>query len=514
LKFKDCQHAAFFWFFVAEVEVVEDNDDERDLYLRSALMIIMMKKYGKQRRTMLVHKRERQVEKKRLTDCFVMMRAFLLVLTAAFSLGVHATSRLTAFAFVLNHPCHNHHHQQEHHSPGVVGGGGCENQRQTHGRSSISSPSRSSSRRSLSSTHLTAKFKWADLDGEQRLKDCVCLVTGASRGLGKGIALELGKQGAIVYVTGTTSSSNTGGGGAANPYASKPGIGGLGTIEETADAVTKAGGTGIAVLCNHAVDADVKRLFQRIEAEQNGRLDILVNNAFRVPEGGAERLSQKFWVHGPEIWDTVHTVGLRSHFIATCYAMPLLLKSRRQQQNNKNNNNNFLPRPLIAMIGSFGGLTYSFNVPYGVGKAGVERMVKDMAIELVDDDICVVSFWPGLVYTERTKELVESGEWEKHVGLPLGQSEYPGFTGRAIVAVACDPDNDKKTGTYQVVAELAEEYGFTDLDGSRPASIRSLRFLLPSYAFDEKTRERIPTSMIPDWKLPFWILAGGKGGKK
>jgi len=343
----------------------------------------------------------------------------------------------------------------------------------------------------------------AEADSSRCLNDCICLVTGASRGIGKGIALELGKQGAIVYVTGTSSSASSSND--ANPYASNPDVDGPGTIEETASQVTKAGGKGFAVKCNHAIDDDVQKLMDQIDKEY-GRLDILVNNAFRLPKGGIEVLYSKFWLQGPEIWDTLHTVGLRSHFVATCYAMPLLMKARDTKPAH-------LPRPLIAMIGSFGGLTYTFNVPYGVGKAGVDRLAKDMAVDLEGEDISVVSFWPGIVTTERTNAMVETGEWEASVGIPLDNAESPGFTGKAIVAVASDPDNIKKSGTYQVVAELASEYGFNDTNGRRPPSIRSLRFLLPSYAFDESVRDKIPGWVIPDWKLPFWVMSQGKPPK-
>jgi len=277
-----------------------------------------------------------------------------------------------------------------------------------------------------------------------------------------------------------------------------------GTIEETAAAISAAGGTGIAVPCDHSDDAQVQQLMDRIDRE-HGRLDILVNNAFRLPDAGVEQLQKKFWELGPEAWDSLHTVGLRSHYMTTCFAMPLLFQARDSPIG-------CVPRPLIAMVGSFGGLTYMFNVPYGVGKAGVDRMAKDMAIELKDENICVVLLWPGVVNTERTQIAVDNGNWDKYVGVPLENAETPQFTGRAVAALAMDKENMAKTGTYQVVAELAGEYGFTDLNGKRPPSIRSLKFLLPGYAVDRATRERLPEGfwdLIPDWKLPFWMMGQG-----
>jgi dehydrogenase/reductase SDR family protein 1 len=145
----------------------------------------------------------------------------------------------------------------------------------------------------------------------------------------------------------------------------------------------------------------------------------------------------------------------------------------------------------------------------------VDRMAKDMAVELRDENISVTSFYPGVVLTERTQRTVDSGVWEKNVGIPLENAETPRFTGRGVIAVATDQDDDMtKTGTFQVIAELAKEYGFTDEDGKQPPSIRSLRFLLPAYGFDEETRKKVPASLIPDWKLPFFIMAQGSPPKK
>lgn len=356
----------------------------------------------------------------------------------------------------------------------------------------------------LSSTTMLTETNSFSIQKEKSLRDCICLVTGASRGIGKGIAIELGKEGATVYVTGTSSSKA-----ASNENArfiTTEGESGPGTIEETASEVTAAGGQGIAVYCNHGIDEDVKKLMTLIETK-HGRLDILINNCFRMPKDSVKDLNKKFWELPLETWDCLHQVGLRSHYVASYFATPLMIKAAKNP-----NKPGGLPRPLIGMISSFGGLTYTFNLPYGVGKAGVDRMVKDMATEFssADEDICVVSFWPGVVMTERTEIAVENGEWEKHVGIPLENAESPGLTGKAIVAVASDPNNKKKSGSYQVVAELAQEYGFTEDDGRTPPSIRSLRFLLPSYAMDEKTRKKVPSWIIPDIKLPFWVMAQGQ----
>jgi dehydrogenase/reductase SDR family member 1 len=340
----------------------------------------------------------------------------------------------------------------------------------------------------------------------QRMKGCVCLVTGASRGIGKGIAVALGREGAIVYVTGTSSFNTTT---STEPYATNDQVGGPGTIETTALKVTAAGGLGIPVWCNHANDTHVQAVMDRIQREY-GYLDVLVNNVFRIPPGGPAQLQQPFWQQGLAAWDTIHTIGLRSHYVATCMAFSLLQRAQSTQRPHPSP----MSRPLIVMVSSFGALTYTFNVPYGVGKAGVDRLVKDMAVELAPaHDMTICSVWPGVVLTERTQATVETGEWEQ-LNLPLEFAESPEFTGRAIVALATDPNNRERSGRAHVVAELAEEYGFTDVSGTRPPSIRSLQFLLPSYAFSPEQRKRIPSWLIPNWKLPLWVMAQGQPPRK
>jgi dehydrogenase/reductase SDR family protein 1 len=258
----------------------------------------------------------------------------------------------------------------------------------------------------------------------------IAVVTGASRGVGKGIARGLGEAGATVYVTGRTVAAG-----------SLPG-----TIGETADEVTKLGGTGIAVACDHGDDAAVAATIARI-LEEAGHIDILVNNAFAVPDG---RIIAPFWELPLDQWDTMHQVGLRSHYVASWHVARAMVARKRG---------------LIVNVSSFGAKLYAVNVAYGVGKAGVDRMSRDMGRELAPHGVTCVSIWPGIVRTER--HLAEQ------LGLdPVAHGESAQFSGRAVAALAADPNRLAKAGQALVVAELAKEYGFTDVDGTQPASLR------------------------------------------
>ncbi|MCB9635853.1 MAG: SDR family NAD(P)-dependent oxidoreductase [Sandaracinus sp.] len=259
----------------------------------------------------------------------------------------------------------------------------------------------------------------------------VAIVTGASRGVGKGIALGLGEAGATVYVTGRSETEG------AVP----------GTIGQTAAEVDALGGRGIAHRCDHADDAQTAALVQRVLDEQ-GRIDVLVNNAFAIPEG---QVIGKFWELPIAQWDVMTTVGLRSHFVASALVAPSMIARKKG---------------LIVNVSSFGAKVYAISVAYGVGKAGVDRMARDMARELAPHGVAAVSIWPGIVRTERL-----SIEPER-LGYDPAGGESPTFSGRAVAALARDAGVMAKSGKPLVVAELAVEYGFTDVDGSQPKSLR------------------------------------------
>jgi dehydrogenase/reductase SDR family protein 1 len=272
---------------------------------------------------------------------------------------------------------------------------------------------------------------------ERSLAGKVALVTGASRGVGKGIALALGSAGATVYVTGRTLEE----GAAPLP----------GTIGSTADAVTERGGKGVAVRCDHADDGQVRQLVAQI-ARDDGRLDILVNNVFAIPN--ANMFGKPFWEQPIEFWDVMHGVGLRSHYVASALCAPLMIETGNS---------------LVANISSFGGASFQINVAYGVGKAAVDRLARDMAHDFRRHNIACVSLWPGIVRTERIVAAADQLPWD------MSNSESPELTGRAICAIATDADAMRHTGKVLVVAELAEQYGFTDVDGSQPASLRAAK---------------------------------------
>lgn len=284
----------------------------------------------------------------------------------------------------------------------------------------------------------------------------VAVVTGATRGVGKGVALGLAEAGATVVVTGRTEHAR---GGRLR-----------GSLDETAEAVREAGGIPVPIRCDHSDDDQVRALFERVGAEL-GRLDVLVNNAFKVPR--VSFASKRFWELPLSIWDDMHRVGLRSHYAASALAAPLLIRTASQAKQDVEpdapgegglEGQPPGPPPLIANISSYGGGQYVFGVAYGVGKAGVDRMAADMAHDLGPFGVAAVSLWPGIVRTERMLRLRGMGAMD----FDDTNSESPRFTGRAVAALAADPGLMERSGQRLIVAELARAYGFTDVGGGLP----------------------------------------------
>lgn len=273
------------------------------------------------------------------------------------------------------------------------------------------------------------------------LRGKIAVVTGASRGIGKGISLALAEQGATVYVTGRTVAPGS------HPLP--------GTINETAAELNHRGGKGIAVQIDHGDDKQVAGLFAQIKQE-HGSLDILVNNAITIPD----ELTQpgSFWEKPLSGWQMID-VGLRSYFVAAWHAAQIMVPRKSG---------------LICGISGYVGLTYTFSPIFGTCKTAVDRMAHDMAIELKPHNVTSISLWQGFTYTERTRENLKrvpgmasqlKSDWGSSV-------EFPG---RVIASLAQDPDILKYSGGTFIAAELAQEYGVTDIDGRTIPSLREER---------------------------------------
>jgi NAD(P)-dependent dehydrogenase (short-subunit alcohol dehydrogenase family) len=271
------------------------------------------------------------------------------------------------------------------------------------------------------------------------LQGKIAVVTGASRGAGRGIALALGEAGATVYVTGRSTRAG----------ARTEGL--PGTVEDTAEEVTARGGRGVAVCCDHTIDADVRALFERVRADE-GRLDLLVNNAW----GGYEHYEEwrqagpNFWQQPfAALWDRMFTAGLRVHFVASCLGAPLMLPQKSG-----------LIVSTVAWdhdkyLGSF----------YDVSKHAVVRMIFGMAFELRKHGIAAVAVAPGFTRTERVLAAFRTDEAHCRDVPGLKDTETPEYVGRAVVALAADPQVLRHSGRAYRAGELAREYGFTDVDG-------------------------------------------------
>lgn len=272
----------------------------------------------------------------------------------------------------------------------------------------------------------------------------VAVVTGASRGAGRGIAIALGSHGCTVYVTGRSE---------------KPGDATLqGTIHETAAAVTAAGGKGIAVRVDHADDMQTKALFDQIKAEQ-GRIDILVNNAAAVYD--ELTMPGQFWEKPLKLADFID-VGIRSSYVATYYAAPMLVNQRSG---------------LVVFTSASGAAHYVYGAAYGAHKASMDKFAHDMGVDFKDYGVNTISIWMGALLTERLKLVMESD--------PVKYSylndmlETPEFTGHIIWALYHDPKLAEISGQTIIGAEVARTYGLTDEGGKQPPSYRETHGVAP-----------------------------------
>ncbi len=269
----------------------------------------------------------------------------------------------------------------------------------------------------------------------------VAVVTGASRGVGKGIALALASEGATVYVTGRTVDAGT---------APLPG-----TVGETAAECDARGGKGIPAQVDVTDDAQLAALFDQVKQEQ-GRLDILVNNVLSIPDEMTQRI--KFWEKPLSNWEIFDT-GLRAAFVASHYAAKIMVPQKSG---------------LIVGISGFVGVTYTYDVIFGATKAGMDRMMHDMGVELKEHNVAALSLWQGFTFTERAIENLKNvpGMAEQ---LNSAGGSSPEFPGRVIAALAKDPEVMRRSGGTWINAELAQEYGVTDIDGKVVPSNRAER---------------------------------------
>lgn len=285
---------------------------------------------------------------------------------------------------------------------------------------------------------------------DRPLQGHVAVVTGASRGAGRGIALELGAAGATVYVTGRSTRGNPAAG-----YDSMLRATGLdalpGTIDDVADEVSRLGGSGIPARCDHTDDDAVRALFDRVAAEQGG-LDLLVNNAWGGHESFADGpFSGPFWEQPLSHWDSMMNRGVRNHLVASRHAAPLLIRRERGL--------------IVTTTFWDRGHYLAGNLFYDLAKAAMNRLAFAMAEELRPHGVASLALSPGWMRTEFVLAHSHADESTWRDNPELAPTESPRYIGRAVVALAKDPEVMRRSGGVHRVGDLAVEYGFTDIDG-------------------------------------------------
>merc|ERR1711953_1103821 len=291
------------------------------------------------------------------------------------------------------------------------------------------------------------------------LQGKVCLVTGAARGIGRGIALQLGQAGATVYITGRTKKN----------------------LDDCAEEIKARGGIPVTVQMDHGVDSDVEKLFDQIKKEQNGKLDLLVNNAYAGVSTIFNNTGKKFWETEPvNTWDTINGVGLRGHYICTTLASRMMVPRKQG---------------LIVNVSSSGGLKYLFNVAYGVGKAACDRMAADCGFELKKSGVSMVSLWPGPVKTEFITEHMTSNT-DQQMAKVFEKGETIEYAGKAVVHLAADK--------IIMTTDIGREFGFVDVTGESPIEFRQVKVLVAYGGYPGLA------AFIPEFiRVPLWLMHFG-----
>ncbi|CAI5455222.1 unnamed protein product [Caenorhabditis angaria] len=306
------------------------------------------------------------------------------------------------------------------------------------------------------------------------------IVTGASRGIGKGIALQLCQAGCTVFITGRKPE---------NSLSSK--LTYLSTLQETAQDCRDRGGKCLPFYVDHSDIKEVEKFFQKVAEITGNKLDILVNNVFSAVTNCGSGDTRKFFEKDPELWNDINNVGLQNHYYCNVYASRIMIQNPNDQC-------------LLVNVSSIGGILYLFNTAYGVGKIAKDRMAADMGVELKDTNISAISLWPGAVRTELIMHMLETsdGNWGSEQNKMFWEGESTEFPGKCIVAIFNDRNMKGWNSSTVITADIGNYYKFRDIDGRKPANLREFKSLL------NLTGHTTLASWIPSWvMLPGWMIA-------
>ncbi|CAO4385054.1 unnamed protein product [Caenorhabditis nigoni] len=313
------------------------------------------------------------------------------------------------------------------------------------------------------------------------LKGKVAIVTGASRGCGRGIALQLAEAGCTLFITARCPEESL-----SSQLTYLP------TLEDTGEECRKRGGTCYPHYIDHSDMTAVEEFFNEVARKTDNQLDILVNNAFSAVTKCGSGDTRKFFEKDPEIWDDINNVGLRNQYYCSVFGTRIMSKNGM--------------KGFIVNISSLGGIMYLFNVAYGAGKMAIDRISSDIAHELRDTDITVVSLWPSAVRTELIINMLETsaGSWGKTENDMFLNGESIEYCGKAVVAIASDPKRKLWNGSTLITTDMGCYYKYTDIDGRIPTNMRSLRGLL-MLAGHQTMASWCPVWVnLPGWALTLW----------